>query len=151
MAFERKASARWNGGLKKGNGTISTSSGALKGVPYSFGRRFDNDPGTNPEELIGGAHAGCFSMAFSGQLEGAGHTPERIDTKANVTLEKQDVGWTVTKVHLDVTANVPGIDEAEFQKIAEAAKKGCPISRLLDAEITVKATLTRTQTTSTTN
>lgn len=147
MAFERKASARWNGGLKEGKGTISTASGALKDVAYSFGRRFGDDPGTNPEELVGAAHAGCFSMALSGQLEGAGHKPETIDTKSNVTLTKGDNGWSVTKVHLTVNANVPGISDEDFQEIANKAKEGCPISRLLDTEITMTATLGKTQTT----
>ncbi len=147
MTFARKASARWTGGLKDGKGTITTDSGTLADVPYSFGRRFGDDPGTNPEELVGAAHAGCFSMAFSGQLEGAGHKPESIDTKADVTLEKVGDGWKVTKVHLDVTANVPGISEDDFKTAATNAKDGCPISQLLDAEITMTATLGGTQTT----
>jgi osmotically inducible protein OsmC len=137
----RKASAVWNGSLKEGKGNISTESGVLSKAQYSFSTRFENGRGTNPEELIAAAHAGCFSMALSAQLSNAGITPESIETTAAVTLEKLDAGFTVTRVHLDVSARIPGADQAAFQKAAEAAKAGCPISRLLKAEITMTATL----------
>jgi osmotically inducible protein OsmC len=137
----RKASAVWNGSLKEGNGTISTDSKVLSNAQYSFSTRFENGIGTNPEELIAAAHAGCFSMALSAQLGGAGITPESIETTASVTLEKLDAGFTVTKVHLDVTAKIPGADAAAFEKAAQDAKAGCPISRLLKAEITMTAKL----------
>lgn len=139
--MQRKASAQWRGGLKDGKGTVSTGSGALQAKPYSFTTRFENEPGTNPEELIAAAHAGCFSMALSGQLGGAGMTAESIDTTATLTMEKLDAGWTVTKVHLDVTAKIPGGDKAKFEQAANNAKAGCPISRLLKAEITMDAKL----------
>ena len=141
MSIQRKASAQWNGGLKDGKGTISTDSGVLRDTQYSFGTRFENGAGTNPEELIAAAHAGCFSMALSGQLTTAGNPPESIRTTANVTMEKTDAGFTVTKIHLDVTARVPGIDQAGFDTAANNAKTGCPISRLLKAEITMDAKL----------
>ena len=141
MSIQRKASAQWNGGLKDGKGTISTDSGVLRDTQYSFGTRFENGAGTNPEELIAAAHAGCFSMALSGQLTTAGNPPESIRTTANVTMEKTDAGFTVTKIHLDVTARVPGIDQAGFDAAANNAKTGCPISRLLKAEITMDAKL----------
>ena len=140
--MNRKASARWNGSLKEGKGTISTDTGVLRDTPYSFSTRFENEPGTNPEELIAAAHAGCFSMALSGQLTNAGTPPESVDTTATVTLEKTDAGFTVTKVHLDVRAKVPGADQAAFETAANNAKTGCPISRLLKAEITMDAKLT---------
>jgi osmotically inducible protein OsmC len=139
--MQRKASAQWRGGLKDGKGTVSTGSGALQSKPYSFTTRFENEPGTNPEELIAAAHAGCFSMALSGQLGGAGMTADSIDTTATVTMEKLDAGWTVTKVHLDVTAKIPGGDQTKFEQAANNAKAGCPISRLLKAEITMDAKL----------
>ncbi|HUR79668.1 MAG TPA: OsmC family protein [Thermoanaerobaculia bacterium] len=139
--MKRKASAKWNGGLKDGKGSISTDSGVLRDTQYSFGTRFENGAGTNPEELIAAAHAGCFSMALSGQLTTAGTPPESIDTTATVTLEKTDAGFTVTKVHLDVAARVPGIDQSAFETAANNAKSGCPISRLLKAEITMDAKL----------
>ncbi len=140
--MQRKASAQWRGGLKDGKGTVSTGSGALQSKPYSFTTRFENEPGTNPEELIAAAHAGCFSMALSGQLGGAGMTAESIDTTATVTMEKvEPAGWTVTKVHLDVTAKIPNADPAKFETAANNAKAGCPISRLLKAEITMSAKL----------
>mgnify|MGYP003110013034 CR=1 FL=1 len=135
------ASAHWQGDIKKGKGTISTQSGALKEQPYGFNTRFEDEPGTNPEELIGGAHASCFSMAFSLQLGNAGYTPDSIDTKAKVTLEKDGDGFSITKVHLDMTAKIPGIDDDEFQKIAKAAKEGCPVSKLLNADISLDAKL----------
>ena len=139
--MKRKASARWQGGLKDGKGTISTESGVLSETQYSFSTRFEEGIGTNPEELIAAAHAGCFTMALSGQLGNAGLTAESLDTTATVTMEKLDAGWTVNKVHLDVTAKIPGADEQAFQTAANNAKAGCPISRLLNAEITMDAKL----------
>src|SRR5438045_2656321 len=139
--MKRKASAEWKGGLKDGKGTISTDSGVLADTQYSFSTRFEDGKGTNPEELIAAAHAGCFSMALSGQLGAAGLTAERINTSAAVTLEKTDAGFTVTKVHLDVTAKVPGATDESFLTAANNAKAGCPISRLLKAEITMDAKL----------
>lgn len=141
MTIKRNASAEWNGGLKDGKGSISTESGVLTNTQYSFGTRFENGAGTNPEELIGAAHAGCFSMALSGQLTNAGSPPDSIRTKATVSMEKTDAGFTVTSVHLDVTARVPGIDQAAFDTAANNAKTGCPISRLLNAQITMDAKL----------
>ena len=137
----RKASAVWNGSLKEGKGTISIESKVLSNARYSFSTRFENGIGTNPEELIAAAHAGCFTMALSGQLTNAGITPESIETTAAVTLEKLEAGFTVTKIHLDVTAKIPGADAAAFEKAAQNAKAGCPISRLLKAEITMTAKL----------
>jgi len=137
----RKASAVWKGSLKEGKGTISSDSGVLSNTPYSFSTRFENAKGTNPEELIAAAHAGCFTMALSAQLGNAGITPESLETTASLTLDKLDAGWTVTKIHLDVSARIPGADKAAFDKAAEAAKAGCPISRLLKAEITMTARL----------
>lgn len=139
--MDRKASAHWQGGLKDGKGTISTESGVLKTTQYSFSTRFENGIGTNPEELIAAAHAGCFSMALSGQLGNAGLTATSIDTSATVTMEKTDAGFTVTKVHLDLIAKIPGADKAAFEQAAANAKAGCPISRLLKAEITLDAKL----------
>jgi len=137
----RKASAEWRGGLKDGKGTISAESGHFTNSPYSFSKRFENEKGTNPEELIAAAHASCFSMALSAQLGGAGITPESIRTTAAVTLEKVGDGFSVTASHLDVTAKIPGGDRAAFQKAAEQAKSGCPISKLLNAKITMDAKL----------
>ena len=137
----RKASAVWNGSLKEGKGTISTESKTLSNAQYSFATRFENGVGTNPEELIAAAHAGCFTMALSAQLGNAGITPESIETTAAVTLEKLEAGFTITKVHLDVTAKIPGADAAAFQTAAQNAKAGCPVSRLLKAEITMTANL----------
>jgi len=137
----RKASAVWNGNLRDGKGTVTTESGALAQTPYSFRSRFETGTGTNPEELIAAGHAGCFTMALSAQLTGAGLTPDTIATSAALTLEKLDNGWTVTKIHLDVTARVPGATSETFQKLAAEAKANCPISRLLKAEITMTATL----------
>jgi osmotically inducible protein OsmC len=139
--MERKASATWKGGLKDGKGIISMASGVLKDTQYSFSTRFEDGIGTNPEELIAAAHAGCFSMALSAVLGEAGLAPETVDTTATVTLRFVHDAATVTRVHLDVTAKVPGATEAAFLEAAEAAKKNCPISRLLNAEITMKATL----------
>ena len=139
--MKRKASAEWNGSLKDGKGVISTESGLLENAQYSFSTRFENGKGTNPEELIAAAHAGCFSMALSAQLTTAGTPPARVATTATVTLDKTDAGFTVTNVHLEVTASVPGATEAAFQEAAGNAKKGCPISRLLTTEITMNARL----------
>lgn len=139
--MKRKASAVWNGGLKDGKGTISTESGVLKETQYSFSTRFENGVGTNPEELIAASHAGCFSMALSAELSKAGITPEAINTTATITMEKTDAGFTVTESHLDVTAKIPGADPAKFTAAANAAKAGCPISRLLKANVTMTAQL----------
>ena len=137
--MKRKASAIWRGGLKDGKGTISSESGVLKDTQYSFSTRFENGVGTNPEELIAAAHAGCFSMALSAELGKAGITPESIHTTATITMDKTDAGFTVTASHLDVTARIPGVDKAKAFEIASAAKAGCPISRLLKANITMDA------------
>ncbi len=139
--MKRKAAAVWRGVLKDGKGTISTDSGVLSDTQYSFSTRFEEGKGTNPEELIAAAHAGCFSMALSGQLGNAGLTAESINTSATVTLEKTDAGFTITSVHLDVTAKIPGADQQAFETAANNAKAGCPISRLLKAEITMQARL----------
>jgi osmotically inducible protein OsmC len=139
--MKRKASAVWKGGLKDGRGTISTDSAVLSDTQYSFSTRFEEGKGTNPEELIAAAHAGCFSMALSGQLGNAGLTAESIKTTAAVTLEKTDAGFTITTVHLDVTAKVPGADQQAFETAANNAKAGCPVSRLLNAKITMEARL----------
>ena len=137
--MRRKASAVWQGGLKDGKGTISTDSGVLSETQYSFSTRFEDGIGTNPEELIAAAHAGCFSMALSGQLGKAGLTAESIHTTATVRLEKQEGGFRITSVHLEVRARVPGADAQAFETAANNAKAGCPISRLLKAEITMDA------------
>lgn len=137
----RKASAVWNGSLKTGTGKISTDSGVLSNANYSFTTRFENGKGTNPEELIAAAHAGCFTMALAAQLGNANITPDSLETSAAVTMEKLDAGWTITKIHLDVTAKIPNADQAAFDKAAQNAKEGCPISRLLKAEITMSAKL----------
>jgi lipoyl-dependent peroxiredoxin len=138
----RKGSAVWNGTLKEGKGTVSTESGVLTNAQYSFSTRFENGRGTNPEELIAAAHAACFSMALSGQLGNAGITPQSLETTAAVTLEKLESGFTVTKIHLDLTARIPGVDKAVFDKAAADAKAGCPISKLLKAaEITLTTKL----------
>ncbi len=142
MAITNAASAHWAGNLKAGAGTIATRSGALSGVSYDFRKRFEGAGGTNPEELIGAAHAACYSMALSGQLEAAGMVADAIDTTATVTMEFIDGAPTVTKIHLDLTALIPGADAAVFQTAAANAKAGCPISRLLAAaEITLDAKL----------
>ncbi|HYE15014.1 MAG TPA: OsmC family protein [Pyrinomonadaceae bacterium] len=137
----RKGSAVWQGGIRDGRGTVSTESGVLSDAQYSFSTRFEDSAGTNPEELIGAAHAGCFSMALSKQLEDAGMKAESIRTTATVRLEKTDAGFAITKIHLDVTARVPGGDDAKFQTAAGKAKAGCPVSRLFNAEITMSAKL----------
>lgn len=139
--MQRKAGAVWKGGLKDGKGTVTTASGVLTNTAYSFSTRFEDGKGTNPEELIAAAHAGCFSMALSGQLGNAGLKPESISTEATLTMEKLEAGFTITKIHLKVNAKVPGADQAAFEKAAENAKSGCPVSRLLKAEITMNATL----------
>ena len=137
----KKAWAIWKGSIKEGGGTISTETGVLKEAPYGFKSRFENGKGTNPEELIGAAHAGCFSMALSLMLGEAGLTPEKIETHADVTLEKVGEGFAITASHLTVTAKIPGADDAKFQEIAAKAKSGCPVSKLLNAKITMDATL----------
>ncbi len=139
--MQRAATAVWNGTLKDGKGTISTASGVLSSAPYSFSTRFENGQGTNPEELIAAAHAGCFTMALSAQLSTMNFTPESIRTKAAVSLEKLDGGWTISKVHLDVAAKGPGISSSAFESAAASAKANCPVSRLLKAEITMTASL----------
>ncbi len=139
--MKRTANAVWQGGLKDGKGTISTQSGILEQTQYSFGTRFEEGKGTNPEELIAAAHAGCFSMALSGQLGAAGMVPRSIETTAAVTLDKVGDGFEVTKVHLDVTVRIPGAEQAAFDTAAKNAKEGCPISKLLKAEITMDAKL----------
>jgi osmotically inducible protein OsmC len=127
----------WNGDLKSGKGTISTDSGVLSSVQYSFGTRFEDGKGTNPEELIAAAHAGCFSMALSAQLGEAGLVAQSIDTTATVTLEKVEGGFAITAVHLDLTAKIPGADQQAFEAAAEKAKAGCPVSKVLNAKITL--------------
>ena len=139
--MQRKASAVWKGGLKDGKGTVSSSSGVLNNTPYSFTTRFENEPGTNPEELIAAAHAACFSMALSAQLGAANLTADSISTAATLTMDKLEAGWTITKIHLDVTARVPKADAAAFNTAADNAKKGCPVSKVLNAEITMSAKL----------
>ncbi|MBA1274966.1 OsmC family protein [Stutzerimonas azotifigens] len=139
--MKKTASAVWQGNLKEGKGTISTESGALKDNPYGFNTRFEGAPGTNPEELIGAAHASCFSMALSMMLGQAGLTAERIETKAEVTLDKSGEGFAITTIALTLNAKVPGADEAQFQQIANQAKEGCPVSKVLNAEISLTATL----------
>jgi lipoyl-dependent peroxiredoxin len=137
----KQASAIWNGGFKDGGGTISTGTGVLKEAPYGFRSRFEDGPGTNPEELIGAAHAGCFSMALALMLGQAGLTPDRIETHAAVTLDKVGDGFEITSSHLTVKAKIPGADQAKFEQIANQAKAGCPVSKLLKATITMDATL----------
>ena len=139
--MQRKASAVWKGGLKDGKGTISAPGGVLNNTQYSFSTRFENAPGTNPEELIAAAHAGCFSMALSGQLGAENLTAESISTTVTLSLDKLDSGWTITTSHIDVVAKVPGADAATFQKCAEAAETGCPVSKVLKAKITMSAKL----------
>jgi len=136
---KRKASAAWQGGLKDGKGTISTDSGVLSNVAYSFSKRFEEEKGTNPEELIAAAHASCFAMATSAQLDGVGIKAQNISAAATVALEKVGDGFSVTSSHLDVTIKAPGADRAKVQTAAENAKNGCPISKLLNAKITMEA------------
>ena len=137
----KKAWAIWKGSIKEGGGTISTESGVLKEAPYGFKARFENGKGTNPEELIGAAHAGCFSMALSLMLGQAGYTPEKIETHADVTLDKAGEGYEITTSHLTVAAKIPGIDQTKFEQLANQAKAGCPVSKLLKAKITMDARL----------
>ena len=139
--MKRHGSASWQGGFKDGRGTISTESGALAAHPYGYAMRFEGVKGTNPEELIGAAHAGCFTMALSAVLGGAGLTAERMDTGAEVTFEKQGEGFAITKIHLTLRARIPGTDDAQFQELAAKAKANCPVSKVLNAEITLDATL----------
>jgi osmotically inducible protein OsmC len=139
--MKRIATAIWNGGLKDGHGLMSTESGVLSQTQYSFSTRFEEGKGTNPEELIAAAHAGCFSMALSAELGKVGKSPERIETEASVTLVKTDAGFTVSAVHLKVRGKVPGYTPPEFKEVATKAKEGCPISRLLKAEITLETRL----------
>jgi lipoyl-dependent peroxiredoxin len=139
--MQRKASAVWKGGLKDGKGTLTAPGGVLNSTPYSFTTRFENAAGTNPEELIAAAHAGCFSMALSAQLGGANLTAESISTTVTLSFEKLDSGWTITESHIDVVGKVPGADASTFQKYAEAAEKGCPVSKVLNAKITMTAKL----------
>src|SRR5690349_20785561 len=134
-------SAKWQGGIKDGKGAISTKSGALKDYPYGFASRFEGKPGTNPEELLGAAHAGCFTMALSKMLGDAGMTAEKMETQADVTLEKQGEGFAITAVHLTLKAKIPGADKAKFEDVANKAKAGCPVSKLLNAKITLDASL----------
>jgi osmotically inducible protein OsmC len=139
--IKRSASAVWNGSGKDGKGTISSASGALSNVPYSFAKRFGEEKGTNPEELIGAAHAGCYSMALAFQLAGAGHPADKLETKAEVTIMQEGGGWKISAVHLTLEGSVPGISADQFQKLAEAARAGCPVSKVLNANITLSAKL----------
>ncbi|MGM0561459.1 MAG: OsmC family protein [Pseudomonadota bacterium] len=137
----RNASAVWNGNLKDGKGRISSDSGVLDDNPYSFATRFEDGKGTNPEELIAAAHAGCYSMALSNELDGDGMSPESVETRAAVTLDQVEGGFAITKIHLDVKAKVPGASQANFDAAAERAKSGCPVSKLMKAEITLSSQL----------
>ncbi|WP_279865937.1 MULTISPECIES: OsmC family protein [unclassified Pseudomonas] len=139
--MKKTASAHWQGGIKDGKGRISTQSGALKDQPYGFNTRFEDQPGTNPEELIGAAHAGCFSMALSKELEERGMLAESIDTQAEVWLEKEAGGFRISAVHLSLRARIPGADRDKFEEAVETAKTGCPVSKLLNAEISLQVTL----------
>jgi len=139
--MKRNGSAVWRGGLKDGKGTVSTDSGVLSNTQYSFSTRFEDGKGTNPEELIAAAHAGCFSMALSAQLGNAGMTAEEIQTTASVSLDKTDGGFAITAVHLDVRAKIPGADKQAFETAANNAKSGCPVSKVLNATITMDARL----------
>ncbi len=139
--MKRTGSAVWNGAIKQGSGVVSTESGVLDAVPYSFSKRFGDEKGTNPEELIGAAHASCFSMALSGALESAGMTADEIATSAEVTVVPVEGGFAITAVHLNVRAKIPGGDKAAFEKAAEGAKENCPVSKVLNATITMDAML----------
>lgn len=139
--MKRTASAVWTGGLKDGKGSISTQSGILANTQYGFGSRFESGPGTNPEELIAAAHAGCFTMALSAQLGEAGMTAENLKTSAAVTLDKVEGGFAITAIHLDLVAKIPGADRAAFETAANKAKEGCPVSKLMNASITLDAKL----------
>lgn len=137
----RKATAHWRGTGRDGSGDLTTDSGVLSAAPYGFKTRFENEPGTNPEELIAAAHAGCFTMALAFQLQTAGFTPHSLTTEAAVSLDSRDGGFTITKSALTLTAKVPGLDQAKFDELAGVAEKNCPVSKLLNAEITLDATL----------
>jgi osmotically inducible protein OsmC len=139
--IKRNAMAVWLGSGKEGHGTLNTQSGALTDVPYSFAQRFGEEKGSNPEELIGAAHAGCFAMALAFALSGAGHEPKRLETRADVSMVKEGEGWRIDAVALQLKANVPDIDPEKFQELAEKAKAGCPVSKLLNAKITLQADL----------
>jgi osmotically inducible protein OsmC len=139
--MKRNASAVWKGGLKDGKGSLTTQSGVLSNTQYSFSTRFESGAGTNPEELIAAAHAGCFAMALSAQLGQAGITPEQIDATATVSLEKLDTGFTITESHLEVKVRIPGADRTAFEKAAQAAKEGCPVSKVLNTKVTMNASL----------
>lgn len=139
--MKRNASAVWHGSLKEGKGTITTQSGTLKETPYTFRSRFGEDPETNPEELIAAAHAGCFTMALSLALGEAGFTADTLSAKATLSLDQVDGGFAITTVHLELTGKVPGIDQAKFEEVANGAKAGCPVSKVLNAKITLTATL----------
>ena len=139
--MQRSATAVWNGTLKDGKGSISTPSGTLTDAPYSFLTRFENAKGTNPEELIGAAHAGCFAMALSAQLSTMNFTPERIKVSATVSIEKLEAGWTISKIHLDLAARIPGITQTAFESAAASAKANCPVSRLFKADISLTSVL----------
>ncbi len=141
MKINRHGSAAWQGGIKDGKGSISTESGALKAYPYGFASRFEGMPGTNPEELIAAAHAGCFTMALSLILSEAKLTAELMETSAKVTLEQVEGGYAITAAHLTLKAKIPGADQATFEKLSSVAKAGCPVSKLLKADITLNATL----------
>ena len=140
-SIKRHASAAWHGSGKDGKGTLTTQSATLKDTPYSFHARFGDGGGTNPEELIAAAHAGCFSMALAFELSGAGHPPESIATEARLTMEQDGAGWKIASVHLVLRASVPGLDKAAFDALAGKAKAGCPVSKVLNAAITLEATL----------
>jgi osmotically inducible protein OsmC len=141
MTIKRDGSAIWSGGIKDGKGQVSTGSGALKDQPYGFNTRFEDAPGTNPEELIGAAHAGCFTMALSGQLGQAGLTADELRTKATVSMEKVEGGFSITAIHLELRAKIPGASQEAFDKAATTAKENCPVSKLLNATITLDAKL----------
>ena len=139
--MDRKATAVWTGGIRDGKGSLTTDSGTLKQTQYSFSSRFESGVGTNPEELLAAAHAGCFTMALSGQLGAAGMTAERLETTATITLAKDGDGFSITKSHLDLVATIPGADKAKFDAAVKAAESGCPVSKLFKAEISVSARL----------
>ncbi len=139
--IRREASAIWQGAGKDGTGRLTTPSGTLRDTPYSFHTRFEQGPGTNPEELIAAAHAGCFSMALAFQLSGAGHPPAELATTARLTMEQEGGGWRIARIALELRARVPGVDQAKFAELAEAAKANCPVSKVLNAEITLDAKL----------
>ena len=141
MTIKRDGSAVWSGGIKDGKGQVSTGSGALKDQPYGFNTRFEDAPGTNPEELIGAAHAGCFTMALAGQLGQAGRTADQLRTKATVSMEKVEGGFSITAIHLELRAKIPGACQEAFDKAATTAKENCPVSKLLNATITLDAKL----------